>query len=154
MRGISNVVSAIFVLAAILIAAYVSVSAYIQYTTRLAVDARNATERVVYAGKISFSDGICDTNRGTLSVTYTGIVPAFAVRFICYSLDDPVHTACVVPEVNSGAKSIQYVDREFPGTIELNISACADLNTACYLNKLRCAEFGIYGSQKILVSKS
>ncbi len=154
MRGVSNVISAIFVVAAILVAGYITLSAYIQHTTELTITANKALERAMLANHVEYGKGECNTAAGTIKIPVTGTEPDYAVRFLCYDLANATDTICAVPYVATGSTSAQYVGPKFPGTVELNMAACPDLNDACNTERLECVAVGTYGTQKIPVLKA
>lgn len=156
MKGVSNVVSAIFVLAVILTAAYTIISAYITHTTELTIRANQALEREIHAAHIGYSIGECNTVSGILEINYIGIDEELSVRILCVDLKDTINSICIVPFVANNAKSAQYVDRFFPGTLDLNILKCSSasaLVAACQRNELMCYAIGAYTVQRIPVEK-
>ena len=150
MRGISNVISSIFVLSAILVAAYISISAFINHTTELALRATDSVERAAHAMGVQYGGAECNTTADTIRITYTGEEEEYGARFVCMDLANPQNTICIVP-TTSGEKSIQYVDKVLPGEIELNMGACSELETACTTRRLICYAIGVYTTRKIYV---
>ncbi len=150
MRGISNVISSIFVLSAILVAAYISISAFIHHTTELVLQATDRMEQAAHAIGVQYGDAECNTMADTIRITYTGDEEEYGARFACMDLANPQNTMCIVP-TTSGEKSIQYVDKAIPGEIELNMGACSELETACITRRLVCYAIGVYATRKIYV---
>lgn len=158
MRGISNVITALFVVAAILIAAYATMSAYVRHTSDLASAVKRVVSRQIRATYVSYGTSECNTSAGVLKVTYTGIEPEYLVRVVCYDVADPPSTFCVLPYITGGTNSMsaQYLDSSVPflRDVELNLMACpADLNAACATDKLGCYVIGTYKAQKLSVEK-
>lgn len=154
MRGISNLVSALFIVAVILISAYSLTTAYLKYSSKIADAAKRSIERKMYANSISYSTADCNTSTQKITLKYLGAQPEFFVRFICYDERDPYNSLCVVPYIQKGVLSAKYISYQFPEKIELNIAACEELYYACVLKKIKCIAIGAHIAKEIRVVTS
>ena len=154
MRGISNLVSALFIVAVILISAYSLTTAYLQYSSDVVDAAKKSIERKMYADNIAYSTADCNTFSQKITLKYVGAQPEFFVRFICYDERDPYNSLCVVPYIQEGVISAKYISYEFPEKIELNMGACEELNYACMLKKIKCIAIGAHTVSEIRVVRS
>ena len=154
MRGVSNIISALFAVAVILIAAHAVTTAYVRYSAELADAAKRSIDRKMYVSGISYGDAECNIDSQRIRLKYTGSNPEYLVRFLCYDARNPPERYCIVPFVQNNVLSAQYISSEFPEEIELNMAACQDLNEACIVNALECVAIGAHTARKVEVFRS
>ena len=136
MRGVSNAVSALFVIAMILSVVYVSLSAAISNMRAVATAEKKITEHQVMRMQIKYGDTYVDRN--TIKLEYGGVAGEYAIRLFC--TDAKTRSKyCVVPTYG-GQKSISYWDPTYDTNMEFYVDQCpndlwTDLNDGllCYI---------------------
>ena len=157
MRGVSNLISALFVVAIILIIAYSLTTAYFKYSLEITKATKEVIERKIHANNIAYSIAECNVESKKISLKYMGTNPEYFVRFICYDKKDPYNSLCMVPSIKDGTNYIKYINKNIPKNIELNIATCEGLENACSeenIENIKCIVVGIYSLKEIAVVKS
>lgn len=150
MRGVSNAISAIFVIAIILSITYLAVSAMIGHISAVAKAQREAMDHQIARTQVKYGAIYVDGN--TIKVEYAGQTGEYAIRLFC--TDAATHSKyCVVPTYgNKGA--ISYWDPSYETNMEFYVDECGgdlwqDLHNKgllCYIIGLKSdAEVGIKG---------
>jgi hypothetical protein len=119
-RGVSNVISAVFVIAIILTAAYMAIGSLIEHSKVVIKAERQILNRQVDRTYITYGDVNVEGN--VIHIAYTGGIGEYAIRLYCY--DNDTHTkTCVVPTYND-KKSISYWDPTYKTDLEFNVAKC------------------------------
>jgi len=152
MKGVANIISAIFVVVVILTAAYSITTAYIRYSAEITESAKKAIERKMYADKVAYTVAECNPEYNIIKFQYDGEIPEYSVRVICYDLDNPKSSWRVMPYVGDGVLSAQYVSNNlYYRNIELNLEINPHFINACRTKRIKCVVIGTYAAKKIIV---
>jgi|GEM_PF-6653502 len=120
MRGVSNAISAIFVIAIILSIVYLATTAMIGHISAVASAQRDAIDHQIARSQVKYGDIFVEGN--TIKITYAGSTGEYAIRLFC--TDATTHKKyCVVPTYgNKGA--VSYWDPSYETNMEYYVDEC------------------------------
>jgi len=122
MRGVSNAISAIFVIAIILSITYLAVSAMIGHISAVASAQRDAMNHQIERSQVAYGDITVDGN--TIRIAYAGKIGEYAIRLFC--TDAQTHSKyCVVPTYGNKT-AVSYWDPSYETNMEFYVDECPD----------------------------
>jgi len=144
MRGVSNAISAIFVIAIILSITYLATTAMIGHISAVASAQRQAIDHQIARSQVKYGEIQVDGN--TIKVEYSGSTGEYAIRLFC--TDAATHKKyCAVPTYGN-KHAISYWDPSYETNMEFYVDECdnniwQDLHTnglLCYIIGLKSDE--------------
>ncbi len=136
-RGVSNAISAVFVIALLLSIAYMSISAIISNAKAISKAQKRMVDHEILRSQIHYGKIFVDGNK--ILIGYDGTIGEYAIRLVC--MDSNTHTKlCVVPTTDD-RNAISYWDPEYEINMTFYVNECPndlwkDLNTdglLCYI---------------------
>jgi len=137
MRGVSNAISAVFVIAIILSITYVALSASISNIRAVAAAEKKISDHQILRSQIRFGPAFVDGN--TIKLEYAGVAGEYAIRLFC--TDAKTHSKYCIAPTYGGKTAVSYWDPSYETNMEFHVDQCPDelwkdLNTdglLCYI---------------------
>ena len=155
MRGASNAISAVFVIAIILGIVYLSTEAMMSGIRIAAESQKQIIDYRMEAAQVGY--GAPEVNGDVVTIPYTGGVGEYAIRLFCWDVNTH-KKQCVVPLVYSDAKSVSYwgpgYEAEYNIHMDFNVGKCPD-NLASDMNKegILCYIVGMKSDKELYIKR-